>query len=164
MEQIQQNGAIIAVVALVGIPLIYTFRKYTYPAIFHTAEYSIYFAVVHLIVAGLTRAGAYFALETKFKNYNGTIKDTYVEYTTPWVQFWDKTLYAPQGLFYFECVMALILLYVVIFIRPMRIKSNNAYKKKKDKAREQAAAVRTGGATYDRANAAPRGASKSKLK
>jgi len=164
MEQIQEYGVIIAIVALVVIPLIYTFRKYTYPLLYHTAEYLVYCAIVHVVIGGLLRFFSYFHEETKFKNFNGTMKDGWVPYSNPVnLQFWDKSLYTPEWFFYFECVLAVGLLYVVIFIRPTRFKSNNAYQQKKDKARAERTNQNTGGATYNRGNASARGASKSKL-
>jgi hypothetical protein len=165
MEQIQQHGAIIAVVVLLVIPLLYTFRKYTYPTLYHATEYVIYCAAVHLVLGGLLRFFSYFHEETKFKNYNGTMKEGWTAYTNPLnLQFWDKSQYSPEWFFYAECAVAVGLLYVVIFLRPTSFKSNNAYKKQKDKARAQTASVRPGGATYDRNAAAPRGASKSKVR
>ncbi len=128
---LQENGVAYFVAAVVLIPLIVVFRKYTLPVLYHTVEYALYCAVAHVLIGGLTRAFSWFRGETSFKNYNGDLSPSFVPFTTPLnLNFWQRELYSPQWLFWFEVGVAVMLLYVVIFIRPVKFKQK-PYKSKK---------------------------------
>lgn len=128
---LQENGVAYFVGSVVLIPLLVVFRKYTLPVLYHTAEYAIYCAIAHVLIGGLTRVFSWFRAETSFKNYSGDLSPDFVAFTTPLNSgFWQRELYSPQWLFYFEIAVALLLLYVVIFVRPIKFKQK-PYKSKK---------------------------------
>jgi hypothetical protein len=128
---LQENGIAYFLVAVVIIPLAVVFRRYTLPFLYHTAEYAIYCAVAHTVIGGLTRAFSWFRAETAFKSYSGQLSPDFVPMTTPLnMNFWQRSLYSPQWLFWFEIAVALLLVYVVIFIRPAKFKQKPYVSKK----------------------------------
>ena len=128
---IQENGIVYFGVAVVLIPLIVVFRKHTLPVIYHAAEYLLYCAVAHVLLGGLVRAFSWFRGETTFKNYDGSMSAQFTPFTTPLnLNFWQRELYSPQWLFWFEIGVAVLLLYVVLFIRPVKFKNKPQVNKK----------------------------------
>ena len=130
---LQHNGIAYFVGAMVVIPLIVVFRKYSLPFLFHVGEYLVYCALAHVMISGLTRAFSWFRGETSFKNYAGELEADFVPFTTPLnLNFWQRELYSPEWLFWFECGVAALLLYVVIFLRPVKFR-NKTYESRKPK-------------------------------
>lgn len=146
VQHVQANLAVYGVAVAVVVPVIFIFRKYTIPFLYHTAEYVIYFGVFHMLFAGLTRAFSWFRVETAFKNYDGSISKDFHPYTTPVnLDFWKIDQYSPHWLFWFEVSVAAMLLYVVIVVRPTRFNKRN----NKRHARQKAAkAVKPQGGRY----------------
>ncbi len=106
-------------------PLLYLFRKQTLPVIYHSVEFVIYCGVVHYVIGGVMRVASWYRSETSFRNTDGSLAKEFTPFTTPLnLHFWEKELYNPQWFFYVEVVVAVLLLYVVIFIRPTRFKRN----------------------------------------
>jgi hypothetical protein len=97
----------------------------------------------------LVRVFSWFRSETKFKNFDGSLQESFRPMYTPlYDHFWDKTQYSPEWLFYVELLIAAALLYVVIVIRPTRLsRGKNKYKGTVSKGQEKRAA-------YNRARAA----------
>jgi len=126
IEHIQSNMNMYIVLALAILPPVIYFQKYTLPVIYHTVEYVLYCTIVHVFFGGLMRIFSWFRGETKFKNYDGSIDSAFAGYSTPLnLHFWDKSQYTPVGLFYTEVAFALIILYVVIFLRPTSFRKKN---------------------------------------
>ncbi len=131
IAHLQENGVAYFLGALVGIPLLVVFRKYTVPFFLHTVEYLLYCACAHVLIGGLTRAFSWFRAETAFKSYSGEVSADFVPFSTPIaMNFWQRELYSPEWLFWFECCIGVLLLYVVIFIRPVKFKQK-PYKSKR---------------------------------
>ncbi len=125
IQHVEQNLAIYVVAVALVAPLVYLFRKQTVPVIYHSMEYAIYCGVFHYFLGGLLRVASWYRSETAFRNTDGSLAKEFTPFTTPlnW-QFWEKELYHPQAIFYVEAVAAVLILYVVIFIRPTRFKRN----------------------------------------
>jgi len=125
IQHIEDNLAMYVIAVALIAPLLYLFRKQTVPVMYHSVEYAIYCGVFHFLFGGLLRVGSWFRSETSFRNMDGSLADDFKPFTTPlnW-HFWEKELYQPQAMFYVEVVAALIILYVVVFIRPTRYKRN----------------------------------------
>lgn len=125
IQHIEQNLAIYVLATAFGAPILYLFRKQTVPVIYHSIEFAIYCGVFHYLFGGLLRVGSWFRSETSFKNMDGSLAKEFKPFTTPlnW-HFWEKELYQPQAVFYVEAVVALLILYVVVVIRPTRYKRN----------------------------------------
>ncbi len=133
IQHIEQNVALYVIAVAFAAPLLYLFRKQILPVIYHSIEYIIYCGVFHYFVGGIMRVASWFRAETAFKNADGSFEKEFTPFTTPlnW-HFWEKELYNPQWFFYAEAVAAVLLLYVVIFIRPTRFK-RDIYGAKKEK-------------------------------
>lgn len=125
IQHIEENLAIYVVAVVIVAPLLYLFRKQTVPIIYHSIEFAIYCGVFHFLLGGMLRVGSWFRLETAFKNVDGSTSKEFTAFTTPlnW-HFWEKELYQPHAVFYVEIAAALMILYVVVFIRPTRYKRN----------------------------------------
>lgn len=130
---VQENMAAYAVVVFFVLPTIWYFRKWTFPFIYHSIEYVIYCTAFHVLFGGILRVFSWYRVETRFKNFDGSLSSDYVELTNPMsTNFWMKELYSPQWLFYVEVAAALGLLYIVVCIRPIRYK-NTVHKKRIEK-------------------------------
>jgi hypothetical protein len=128
---LQVNGVAYFVGAMVVIPLLVVFRKYTLPFLYHTVEYVAYVTIAHVFIGGLVRTFSWFRGETSFKNYNGDLSADFKPFTTPMTgEVWNRSLYTPLWVFWFEVVVAVILLYVVVFVRPIKF-HNKTYSNKK---------------------------------
>ena len=129
IQHVEQNLTIYVLAVVIIAPLLYLFRKQAVPVIYHSIEYAIYCSVFHFFLGGLLRVGSWYRSETSFRNTDGSLAKEFKPFTTPlnW-HFWEKELYQPQAVFYVEAVAALLILYVVIFIRPTRFR-RNVYKR-----------------------------------
>ncbi len=153
ISNLQSNAAIYAVAAAAALVITVVFRKWVIPFLYHTVEYAIYFAAAHSFLAGFVRAFSWFREETEFKNFKGDVVGDWTPYTTPFsLDFWQMSLYNPQWLFWLELAIAALLLYVVVIIRPTRLKAK-PMQNKKPKPGEI-----SGGSSYsDKLRAAGRG-------
>ena len=125
VQHIEEHIALYAVAVVFGAPVLYLFRKQTLVVIYHGVEYIIYCGVFHYCAGGFLRVISWFRAETSFKNADGSFAKEFTPFTTPLnLHFWEKELYNPQWFFYVEALAAVLLLYVVIFIRPTRFKRN----------------------------------------
>lgn len=109
-----------------AIPLVYVTRRYSVPFIFYATETIIYMMLMHAAVGVMTRVAAWFKDQSSMKRAFDIKGAPAPEWTTPWLQFWDRELYKPETLFYVEIVFALIILTLVWRYRPMRVKRRPA--------------------------------------
>ncbi|MCH7959548.1 MAG: hypothetical protein IID08_05435 [Candidatus Hydrogenedentes bacterium] len=130
LQNIQENAVAYGVTAAVLVPLIYAFRQHTFPIIFHTLEAAFYMCSFHLVLGGMVRFFQYFKSASHMENALGEAAATPVMTTPINLNFWQRELYEPEWLFYFEVAAALALLFLVIKIRPVRYKGKNRYKGK----------------------------------
>lgn len=130
IQNIQENAVAYGVTAAVLIPLIYAFRQHTFPIIFHSLEAVFYMVTFHLVLGGMVRFFQYFKSASRMENALGEAAATPVITTPINMNFWQKELYEPEWLFYFEAGAALFLLFVVIKLRPVRYSGKNRYKGK----------------------------------
>jgi len=131
LEHLQANAAAYAIGGVTALIIIVAFYKYVKPVLYHTAEYLLYCTVVHMFLAGFVRAFSWFREETQFKNFKGDLDPGWSPYTTPVTNaFWKKEFYNPEWLFWVEVGLAAFLLYVVIVIRPVRLKHKAVLSKK----------------------------------
>lgn len=131
LEHIQANAAAYAIGGVTALIIIVAFYKYVKPVLYHTLEYVMYCTVVHLFLAGFVRAFSWFREETEFKNFKGVLDPDWEPYTTPVTEaFWKMEFYNPQWLFWLEVALAAFLLYIVIVIRPIRLKHKAVQNKK----------------------------------
>lgn len=131
LDHLQTNAAAYAIGGVTALIILVAFYKYVKPVLYHTAEYLLYCSAVHLFLAGFVRAFSWFREETQFKNFKGDLDPDWIPYTTPVTNaFWKIEFYNPQWLFWVEVGLAAFLLYVVIVIRPVRLKHKAVQSKK----------------------------------
>lgn len=130
IAHVQDNAFMYALGALVAIPIIYATRQYSVPILFHTFETIIYMTIFHVVFAGMVRAASWFRNETTMdRAFEETARNDVV-WTTPVTRFWDRALYEPANLFYAECVVACVIVFIVVYFRPMKTPTKNKYKGK----------------------------------
>ena len=128
-DHIRDNVVVYGVVSVLLIPVLYAFRQFTGPFLFHTLETIIYAIVFHLVFAGAVRFLSYFKNATSIDRAYGGDVDL-VGYTTPLQDFWKQELYYPRWLFYVEVAALLGIIGIVVYFRPMSMKGVNRYKGK----------------------------------
>lgn len=106
--------------AAVGLPFLYFSRKYTVPLILYLLEISVYLSLMHGVVHLLVLVTAWFKVTSSMKALrpDGTPSEQ-VDWTTPLISFWDRSLYEPNGLFYMEACFVVLVLVLVFRYRPM---------------------------------------------
>lgn len=157
----KENQAAMAVIVIVLIPLMIVYQKQSAPILFHTVEYILYFTVAHYLIYAAVQVIAWYKSQTPDINDIGA-----APFNTPnnivMQSLFDKANYNPTGLMYFELVVALVLLYIVVVVRPTAYSTGNSYKGDKERgmsaADSRAAKQR---ARYDRDKAAKQRSRKS---
>jgi hypothetical protein len=122
----RENVILFAILAVIFLPVAIIFQKSVAPLIFHTAEYILYVTLSHYILYAMVQTAAW------YKDAAGGVIKTDDVYTTPMnpltENFFDKSLYNPTGLFYFELLMVFGFLYLVVVVRPTSYSGSNTYK------------------------------------
>jgi hypothetical protein len=117
--------------AIIALPIIYVTRRYSVGIIMFSIESFIYFMLVHFFIGTIVRVAAWF----KANSSMAVVKDRageYVDWVTPWIEFWDKEQYNPQWLIYLEAFIAAGIVYLVLKYRPLRV--HNPHKARFDAA------------------------------
>lgn len=131
-EHARDNAALYVIVTLVTLPVLIYYRRQCGPALYHFVEWCTYLCCTHVLFGGIVRVAGWYKSETSMVAL-GLDKP----FITPlWDKFWVKELYRPEALFYVELGFAFLLAYVVVVIRPVRMKNrsyNNRPNKKKPK-------------------------------
>lgn len=125
--------------AIVLLPVLIYFRKWTFPALFFTVETLLYLAIMHLVLAGIVRAGAWFKGETAMEVVGEAAPPP--NWTTPLYEFWRVELYEPRTVAYVELALAAAVVLAVIRFRPLRFKRRRK-RKSEQVDPEKAAAIR----------------------
>lgn len=153
----KENLGILAFAGVILIPLFIVYQKKAMPIIFHTAEYLVYLTAMHYVLYVMVVVAAWYQESTRMEAA-GTGASTI--YSTPRnvisENFFDKALYTPTWLFYFELVMIFVLLYVVVVVRPTSYSGANSYQGDKNRGMAQPEGNRVAGGKgrYDRSRAA----------
>lgn len=121
--------------AIVVLPGIYFTRRWTAPAILYAVEITVYLCLMHLavwLVVGLTR---WFKENSSMKalREDGRPVDS-PDWGTPLLEFWKRAEYRPEWLLYVECVLLLIIIFLVWRYRPMRIQRRHKRRAFKNEA------------------------------
>lgn len=123
---IQDNWIAYAILIVCLVPVLYVFRDYTRPFIFHGFEVAIYMAIFHVVFHFGVGIAAWFRYESSFD------KSITVDWNTPLaVGFWQRELYVPQGLFWAEVVVLFLFIFIVWRFRPMKLGDKNTYRSTK---------------------------------
>ncbi len=120
-EHVQTYIKFYALGVAIGVPLIFFTRKWTVPLILYALEICVYFFIMHVLVYVLVGITGWFKNSSSIRalRKDGMPIDA-VSWGTPFVRFWDKTLYDPQWLVYMEYVFMVVIVILVLRYRPMR--------------------------------------------
>lgn len=130
IQHVQEHLAIYVTGGAVLLPLLYVFRYWTFPVLFHGSEIAFYLAIFHFITGGLVRFFWYFKSQTQMENALGPA-EAQANWTTPInLEFWKRDRYEPEWLFFFEIGAAVCILFLVYKFRPVKYNRKNRYKGK----------------------------------
>ena len=127
IEHLRDNVVAYCLISACVVPVLVIFRKQSFPVIFHTVETIVYLSFFHLGLHGLINVAAWYKRSSAFQG-----SEVQPDFSTPLWAPWMKELYNPQGLYYLEIVVALIVIFIVIRFRPMQVKTGNTYRGKQD--------------------------------
>lgn len=143
LQHLRDNMIAYGVGTVCIVPVLYIFRRYTAPVIFHSIEYVIYVGVMHTVMAGVVRFFGYFKDQTAMERAFGQeVPDS--GFTTPFMEFWKREMYSPTWLFYLEISLAAAILFIVLKYRPVNFKSKNRYRGKQGPAGKKKKATAAG--------------------
>ena len=110
-----------AVGAVFLIPLIYFTRKFSVPLILWIIEVCLYITALHLFIFGLLKATVWFKGSTQmaWKEEEKVV----TTWTVPLDRFWDRQLYDPSWVFWFEMVVLVGMIAVILRYRPIKSQS-----------------------------------------
>ena len=120
IEHIQANMVAYGIIALCILPVLYLGRKYVVPFVLYTLEILIYISILHVTVYTIVRVGAWFRDSSSFDNAFGRASEQ-TTWTTPLLEFWDQEAYDPSWVYWFEIVVAVMIVIAVFRYRPMKI-------------------------------------------
>lgn len=123
VAHLQERWIAYVAILLCSSPLLYVFRKQVVPVVWYSCEMAIYMAMFHLLLHAVVRVARWFKLESTFMTDK---VDT--GWTTPIFTFWDRGVYNPQWLFYFELVVAILIVAGVVKYRPYTAQTVHARK------------------------------------
>ena len=121
IAHLQENYVAYIALGVCALPLIFFSRKYSVPVILYSVEVLIYWGLIHLALGTLVRFAAWFKDQSSMKRAFDTKDFTPPDWTTPWLEPWNREAYEPGWIFYLEVILALATLYAVWRYRPMRI-------------------------------------------
>lgn len=135
LEHLREHMVLYAVTGVIGLPLLYLFRQYTGPILFHGLETAIYLTVFHVGFHYLISVFSWFRDQTEMDALGETGKQA--AFSTPLQEFWVRDAYSPSWLFWAEVGVVVLVLYVVIVIRPVRMKKKNKYQGKESEKKKR---------------------------
>ena len=119
-EHLREHYKLYAGIFLVLLPPVVFFRRYSIPAILYAVEFVVYCILMHSLLGGLTRLASWFKAESAMKRAFDAAADSDPHWTTPFMFFYDRTLYNPRWLFYFEIVAMVAIVVLMRKYRPLR--------------------------------------------
>ena len=123
MEHVVANPVIYGIVALLAVIIIYFTRPYSTSFIFYSIEIFIYIFIMHTIMHVLVYLTAGFSNQTTMRNvFDGEARGV-ATWTTPLVNFWERDVYDPQWIMWFEIVLVIIIIGLVRYFRPMKVQT-----------------------------------------
>lgn len=156
---VRENIAIVAVLGVLLFPILYLLQQKAMAFLFHTIEYIVYVTLMHYMLYAMVQVAAWYKQSTAMTVVEeGEQADA--PFNTPAgiisQNFFDSSLYNPAWLFYFEGIMCLALLYLVVVVRPTSYSGANSFKGDKDRGmKPQPGGARraAGRGRYDRSRA-----------
>jgi len=118
MDHLRERWMAYAAILACSGPLLYIFRRQVIPVVWYAAEIAIYLGLFHLLTYGVVRVAAWFKYESTFMH-----EKLNPNWRTPLIAIWDREVYNPSWLFYFELAAAILILVGVFRYRPFRIQT-----------------------------------------
>ncbi len=119
IQHLSENWVAYVVILACAFPILWVFRKYTFPFIFWTIEWIIYCGLFHTAVHLLVRLVGWFHYNTQMEMLEEN--RVHMDWATPLVEFWNREAYRPAWLFWMELVVAILFLMAMIRYRPMAV-------------------------------------------
>ncbi|MCK5862277.1 MAG: hypothetical protein KAH38_07320 [Candidatus Hydrogenedentes bacterium] len=123
IEHVQANPVIYGIGAVVAVIIIYFTRPYSSAVILYSIEISIYLSAMHLLIYVCVYLMAGFSNETTMKGVFGADARGTAPWTTPLVRFWERDVYDPSWIMWFEVVVTIIILLLMRYYRPMQVQT-----------------------------------------
>lgn len=131
LDHLKEYYGFYIVVTILVAPGIYFTRRWSIPIIAYVLETIIYIASMHLVVGLVTRVARWFKDQSSMKRAFDTKDFRPPDWTTPWLEFWNKEAYIPQTVFYVETAFAIIIILLVWRYRPIRVRRRQSTPSKK---------------------------------
>ena len=131
LQHLQEHDRIYIVLAICLLPPLVIFRRITMPIIQYLLECSIYVALMHFFVYIAVGFVAWFVDASSMKrafDKDPTVSEA-PDWNVPIREFWDRSLYNPEWLFYVECVVGILIIFLVWRYRPMKKVKGPIWKK-----------------------------------
>jgi hypothetical protein len=120
-EHLREHFKLYAGIILVLLPPAVYFRRYSIPAFLYSIEFAIYCVMMHLGLGGVIRLASWFKAESAMKHVFEGPASSDPRWKTPIVEFYDRTLYNPPWVFYFEIALTVAILVLMWKYRPLRV-------------------------------------------
>jgi len=104
---------------VVAVPLLWLTRTYSLPFLQFVLEFVVYSGIVHIVLHGIIRLAAWFRYESQMKFLEKDKVRT--GWMTPIIEVWNRDAYNPRWVFYFELVLAAVILFLMVRYRPMAV-------------------------------------------
>ncbi len=140
IQNLQQNIVMYAILVVAITPILYVFRKWTGPFLFHTFEGVVYASIVHLILSAMLYLFGGFKNAT---NMDAAGPQGAVNWKTPLFTPWERELYNPSWIFWVNAVAWIFIIYLVIFVRPAHRKNKYHGKEGKQGAPKKASSTQS---------------------
>ncbi|HNR29326.1 MAG TPA: hypothetical protein PKI11_00420 [Candidatus Hydrogenedentes bacterium] len=131
LDHLKEYAVLYALGAVCVIPTLVITRRWSVPLILYAVEIAIYLGLMHVGVGVITRVAAWFKDQSSMKRAFDIREAKAPGWATPWIEFWDIEQYHPEALLYVEIVVAVIIVFLVWRIRPLRVKRRQAPPSKK---------------------------------
>jgi hypothetical protein len=135
ITHLQDNAVLYFFGAVILVPLFVFFHRWLVPILQWAIEIAVYMTGVHIVTHFSTSLAAWFRRESSSEYLAGR---EMVEWGTPLLRFWDIEAYDPVGIFYFEVAALLVLTYIVLKIRPMKVQKPPSAAHKRSQRRSAA--------------------------
>jgi hypothetical protein len=121
LDHLTNRWPIYVVSAVFLIPVLILTRKFSLPLILWTLEVCLYITGLHLFMYGLLHAAGWFkgATQMAWKEEDKIIPT----WTVPLDRFWDRSLYDPHWIFWFELIVLIAMIGVILKFRPIKVQS-----------------------------------------
>lgn len=120
MEHLQARWAAYVGLFVCSLPLLYLGRRYVVPVVTFVLEIVFFVGILHVIIHGFTRLTAWYSEHTAVENSLIGVEPENPGWTTPLAEFWNKSQYSPEWIFYVELALLCVITYIVWRYRPIR--------------------------------------------